>query len=332
VRGPDGGFAPAPGWRVAGMVKTLWADAAGVLAADDGTLLTSAGDGACGTPDTLALPHLAACQAGVPAYHPRMIAIRTVLLVALASCGSVQSGAPSDASPSADAAADCPGLFCSGFEESVSPWSPARDPDAPGGALVEIVDQSAITPHGGAHALHVRLPSSGDSAAMFHAFTASPFTGGELYARAWFQVPMSNTVIVKNHVDLFSFGNTAHAGEEITLYLPGEAPDGQVLGWVDPVGSETAMTGMTVVPSSQMVIPTGSWFCLVLHATIAQNGQLEFDLDQLHSGSQTAQTLLGGGIDEIGVGLEFLEQTASAGSPELYVDDVAVGTSPLSCQ
>ncbi|HEX3764038.1 MAG TPA: two-component regulator propeller domain-containing protein [Kofleriaceae bacterium] len=46
VREPGAGFVAAPDWPGTGMVKALWADAAGVLAADDGKLLTSAGDGA----------------------------------------------------------------------------------------------------------------------------------------------------------------------------------------------------------------------------------------------------------------------------------------------
>lgn len=265
-----------------------------------------------------------------------MIAIRTVLLVALASCGSVQSGAPSpsldanpgsDAGSNPDAAAGCPGLFCSGFEEASSPWSISRDPDAPGAVLVEIVDQSAITPHGGAHALHVRLPAGGGSAAMFRAFTSSPYTEGQLYARAWFQVPASNIDIVKNHVDLFSFGNANHDGEEVTLFLPGDQQDGQVDAWVDPTGAN----GVPVGPPSPMVIPTESWFCLALHVTIGPSGPLDFALGQTQTDPLTANTLLVGGIDEIGVGLEFLQQP-STGTPELYIDDVTVGMSPLSCQ
>jgi hypothetical protein len=211
------------------------------------------------------------------------------------------------------------------------PWSTASG----AGALVEIVTQGAITPHGGTHALHVRLAPSSDGtssrqAAMYHTFAASPYTSGELYARAWFQVPASNLDIVSDHVDLFSFGNTSHFGEEVTLYLQGQGSGGQVDGWVDPIGSQTETTGMTILPFSPMMIPTGSWFCLALHVTIAPDGPMEFGLDQMHSGLQPAQTKLNDGIDEIGVGLEFLDPS-STGNPELYVDDVAVGTSPLSC-
>ncbi|HMG54134.1 MAG TPA: two-component regulator propeller domain-containing protein, partial [Kofleriaceae bacterium] len=46
VRKDGGAFVPAPGWRGTETVKALWADAAGILAGDDGKLLIGAGDGA----------------------------------------------------------------------------------------------------------------------------------------------------------------------------------------------------------------------------------------------------------------------------------------------
>jgi hypothetical protein len=235
--------------------------------------------------------------------------------------------------PTPDATA-CPGLFCSGFEpeEPGSPWNISRDT----GAVVEVVSLGDIAPHGGAHALHVILPSmpsdpttAPSRAAVYHTFTGSPYTSGELYARAWFQVPASNIGIAKNHVDLFTLGNASHGGEEITLYLPGEQPDGHVDVWVDTTGSPD---GVTVPPASPMVIPTGSWFCIALHVTIGSNGPLEFGLNQTQSGPQPTQTRLNDGFDLIGVGLEYLDQATSTATSELYVDDVAVSTSPLSCQ
>ena len=45
VREPGRGFALAPGWPGTDTVKALWADPAGILAGDDGKLLSSAGDG-----------------------------------------------------------------------------------------------------------------------------------------------------------------------------------------------------------------------------------------------------------------------------------------------
>lgn len=256
-----------------------------------------------------------------------MVAIRRVLLVALVSCGRVESNA---LSPNPDATA-CPGLFCSGFEpeELGPPWNISRDT----GAVVESVSQGEIAPHGGTHALHVILASmrsdvgtSPSQAAMFHSFTATPYTSGELYARAWFQVPASNIGIVKNHVNLFTLGSASHGGEEITLFLPGKQPDGQLYVWVDPTGSQD---GVTIYPPSPMVIPTGSWFCLALHVTIGLNGSVEFGLNQTQSGPQAAQTQLN--VDLISIGLVYLDQATSTGTSELYVDDVAVSTSPLSC-
>ena len=46
VREPGGRFQRAPGWTGTGAVRALWADAEGVVAADDGRLIISAGDGA----------------------------------------------------------------------------------------------------------------------------------------------------------------------------------------------------------------------------------------------------------------------------------------------
>jgi len=45
VRDDHATFTPAPGWPATGPVTGLWADAAGVLAGDNGRLLTSTGDG-----------------------------------------------------------------------------------------------------------------------------------------------------------------------------------------------------------------------------------------------------------------------------------------------
>jgi hypothetical protein len=268
------------------------------------------------------------CLADVPEYHPRMVAIRAVVLLGLAACGRVVSG-PMSSSPDATA---CPGLLCSGFEleESGLPWTLARD----SGAVVEIVSRTGeIAPHDGTHMLHVLLTSmpsdAGNSsqAAMYHSFTASPYTSGELYARAWFQVPALNPGIVKNHIDLFTLDSAGHHGEEIALYLPGD-PESRLDAWIDPNGSPQ---GIIISPSPPMLIPTGSWFCVALHVTIGLNGSLEFDVNQTRSGPQATRTLLNDGVDEIGVGLLFVDSTMSMGTSELYVDDVAVSTSPLSC-
>jgi len=45
VRGDRGGFQPAPGWTAANPVHALWADPRGVIAGDNGRVLTSTGDG-----------------------------------------------------------------------------------------------------------------------------------------------------------------------------------------------------------------------------------------------------------------------------------------------
>ena len=84
-------------------------------------------------------------------------------------------------------------------------------------------------------------------------------------------------------------------------------------------------------PSPPMLIPTGSWFCTALHVTIGLNGSLEYDVNQTRSGPQATRTLLSDGVDEVGVGLLFVDPMMSTGTSELYVDDVAVSTSPLSC-
>ena len=79
-----------------------------------------------------------------------------------------------------------------------------------------------------------------------------------------------------------------------------------------------------------MFIPTGSWFCVALHVTIGLNGPLEFDVNQTRSGPQATRTLLNDGMDAIGVGLLFVGPT-STGTSEIYIDDVTVSASPLSC-
>lgn len=264
-----------------------------------------------------------------------MIATRAVLLVAVVACGRVESN-PSSSGPDAASPdtpgtdASCPGFFCSGFEpeEPGTTWATALE----SGAVVEVVSQAAIAPHGGTHALHVILARGTGNpptqAAMYHTLTASPYKSGELYARAWFQVPASNTGIVKNHVDMFTLGSAGHGGEEITLFLPGEQPDGQLLAWLDPTGSPD---GITIQPPSPIIIPTGSWFCVVLHVAIGLNGSLEFGVNQTRSGSQPARTQLNDGTDTIGVGLVYVDPAMSAGTSELYIDDVAVSMLPLSC-
>src|SRR5262249_44127645 len=140
--------------------------------------------------------------------------------------------------------------------------------------------------------------------------------------------PASNSGILQNHVDLFTFNNARHGSEEIALYLPGGPDAGQLSAWVDPAGS---LNGTSISPPSPMLLPTGSWFCLALHVTTAQNGSLQFDLDQTQSGPQPTRTQLEDGADSIGVGLLYVDPAMSTGVSEIYVDDVAVSMSPLSC-
>jgi hypothetical protein len=198
-------------------------------------------------------------------------------------------------------------LFCDGFEdEALGAWLP---PNEDGGS----VDRVVYEVHAGSGALHAEFLEVGG-----HGFVTTDSFGtlesGDFYVRAYYYVQSS---VGFSGAALLAVGN-CETQDFTTLVVSGETP---ALFSTEPRFS---------YGTSSMGIPRDGWFCVVLHVHISIGGTVALTIQGNEGLSVTpADTRVEGGYNCLSVGI--LGSGPEQPPFEVLVDDVALATSPLSC-
>jgi hypothetical protein len=238
------------------------------------------------------------------------------IIIGLAQAGGDASapGMQTPADADSDAAlADCPGasspgLVCQGFEST--DLGVTRLDDTRGATL----SLDSDTVHQGSGALRFTANASESWSAVVYSFP--PVTSGVLYARAHYYIPAGS---VTGRINLMTLESEQAFNVDVNVT---SALDAEAYLRVDA----------SRYNSAPGVIPLDTWFCLQAALDIDDTGgalELLVDGTSVLVTPRDKDTLPPSGVNEAEFGILWTEagQTAS----ELYVDDVAIDTEPVSC-
>ncbi len=221
--------------------------------------------------------------------------------------GPMDAGA-ADAGPDDTACDDIlsGALFCSGFEP------PGFGEWVSGEMMNGTEERETTVTYRGLAALHARTDSF-SGYADWYADLGSTITVGELYARVYVYVPSGFTASAADFLDV--------DGTDNGMFLGVGAGD-SVFAYFDKV-SRQARSGPSAIVRDR-------WTCVQVHVTVGLGGSVDLSVDGTVVAGQTGvDTTVSGGYDTVGGGLVWTDPTQA--SSEVYVDEVAVGTSPLPC-
>lgn len=218
---------------------------------------------------------------------------------------------PIDASdPVADAGLDaavsltsCDALdvvLCDGFEGDFDGWSQ----QIAGGGL-EVVSSPVFF---GGGALRATTPAAGAHAYLQQAFAA--IDSGSIYTRAYVYLP--STLLTPGRVELSNTGDTSgvHFHFSVDLNTPLMAVNNQELGGVE--------------------LARDTWVCVEWRVDIAAAGSGEMFIDGQSAIALTGlDTNLTGGYSALDIGI--FDTSPAEGGFEVYIDEVAMDTSPIGC-
>jgi hypothetical protein len=200
-------------------------------------------------------------------------------------------------------------LLCDGFEDDLlSAWSRS---------VVEngSVDRVTDPVHRGSGALSAQSIEYGGRA-MIEADLGS-FVAGDIFSRAYLYVPSDSPV---ENVPLINLSERYAPWDHIAFEI--DSDDFPAV-WIHGPALYFAGSGT--------VAPRDMWFCVRLHVVIsASDGAIEVWVDdELAIEASGIDTLAAGGIEKIAFGITW----SLPDEPPclVYVDDVIVDTSPLTC-
>jgi len=216
----------------------------------------------------------------------------------------------SDAGPLDDTICDelSGALFCDGFETALLPWIARTEVDG-------TVTPSGARVYRGTRALDAETTAASGKASVTATLGAAVRTG-DLYARGYFYVP---STLDSEGVSLLYLGESTSPYVGVALQL---AADERTDVYVGPADRLAA--------GPRLAIPRDAWVCLQLHLQLAMRGRVEAWIDGAVTADESlVDTLPAGGIDRLITGIEFSVPTQL--SARVYVDEVAVGPSPIPC-
>jgi hypothetical protein len=222
-------------------------------------------------------------------------------------------------------------VVCSGFEDQSgsSPsgaWTTAA-PDCSGTGTVT-VDSSVA--HSGSKSIRV----DGKAGYCNHAFLASTSdlsSVGPMYIRMWVR---HTTALPAGHVAFISMPDSSQGGKALRI-----GGQNSALQWNREIDDATLPAQSPTGVALSQPLPTGSWQCLRFMINTS-NGNLDTWLNDqqvagLHQdGTPTAdidQQWLSRTTAPRPTGLRLGWESYGGGDDTLWFDDVAVGSSPISC-
>jgi hypothetical protein len=210
------------------------------------------------------------------------------------------------------ASLSCSGeLVCSGFE-----GDPSESTHRIKNALTALAGASKTTVHSGTLALQATTSLPGDQATA--EFDVPATSTGDLYARAWLFAPLG-TFIGRIHV--LYIGSADNDGG-VNVNING---DGKVDLYFPELDVRAA--------SATGIVPQSSWFCLQVHVQLSNtsgNADASVNGTKVVSGNGAQDTIPVGGVTSFMTGVNWTE--AGQSTTLLYVDDVALDTSPIPCE
>jgi len=224
---------------------------------------------------------------------------------------SVDATTP-DAASEAGSADPCSGRsdlsLCDGFESAAGNWSDI--------ALNGSITRSTLQARSGSTSARATTGSaSGSNRARFETQAFAQLKQGDIWARAYYYLPSSVTID--------TYFSIMQLREAVSPYFGCSLVIRPTL--IDLGGSITARF------KTLEAFPRDQWTCVELHVQIdASAGTCEGYVDGMIATSSSAgNTLPAQGYSNLDVGICATE--ASQGPLEIYVDDVAAGTTRIGC-
>ena len=202
-------------------------------------------------------------------------------------------------------------LVCSGFEGAAdeTPYQQKSD-------LLSVIGTANGQVHGGSLALRAATVQENDQATV--EFTLPGISSGDLYARAWILAPLGT---VTGRINVLYLGSTAEDGG-VDVNINGN-------GALDLYFRQRDVRSV----SAAGVVPQTRWFCLQIHMKLDDSaGDVEAWVDgtRVVAGNGAQDTIPVGGVISYMTGINWTE--AGQSTTTLYVDDVALHTSPVPCE
>jgi len=183
--------------------------------------------------------------------------------------------------------------------------------------VVESGGATAIgSPYRGAGSLRVTAGPASGAQALVGRGALTPVTSGTVYLRAWVRVPSSV------------------AADGLTFLSVGEAdpPYAGVSAGMSGGKFQLSLTTANSFPVSTVTVPRDSWQCIQLEVHVGDaDGAVT-----LRAGGTVVQSLSNidtrpaGGVSNGNAGVLYLAPAGATG--EVWVDEIALGTQPLSCE
>ncbi len=139
-------------------------------------------------------------------------------------------------------------------------------------------------------------------------------SSGDIYIRQYYW--MESSTIVSDQLSIMVTGNLVDPYPSANVLLvPGEIHANFANG---PTTSATQM------------FPRDRWTCVVMHIAVAINGSIEVSIDGTRVLSRTNfDSRVAGGYTNVDVGVHYA--TPDQGASRMWVDEVVVDTSPVTC-
>lgn len=223
-------------------------------------------------------------------------------------------GPPDSGPPDAGPPTECEGalsgaIFCDGFEDG-----PGFDAWTSGGATTDgTLTWVEDVVYRGRGALRAETTVAGGTARL-RTTTSPGVSSGDYWFRAYLRFPSE---VILDHFDFGYSGPSTGGG--VSYYIADDRPRLWLNETMTPVGT-------------MALLPRDSWVCLQYHLTISDTeGALEIFVDGVLARSVDAiDTSPGAAYDRLGIGITYTD--VSQPQPlVVYVDEIAVGTSPLPC-
>ncbi len=227
--------------------------------------------------------------------------------------GSPDAGSP-DAGPApVDTACDdilSSAIFCDGFEDAtLSAWESKY-------SMYGSFGQETTRVYRGRGSLHA-LTTMGMGYANLYDEPLPAISSGDLYARFYAYIPSGFTAVL---ADFLYMGSTT------------DPYDGMYVG----ISAAESMNlyfdmGTYYVQSGVDAFPRDRWMCIQVHLGLSDSsGTAELRVDGAVIASDSGiDTLPAGGYTDLSAGIVYTDPTQS--KAQVYLDDLAVGTSPLPC-
>jgi hypothetical protein len=203
-------------------------------------------------------------------------------------------------------------IFCTGFEDDPLPAGWLTGMGGDGARVTDNVFR-------GVGALRTESTETG-GAQMLWQDVLGGITSGSIYARAYMYVPSGMTT----NVAILSLGQGESPFQNISLSLANETNIG---AWV-----RTGGDAVSIAPAGA-TFPRDTWACLQLEVAVSNTaGRVRFSVNGELQGER-------GGLDTLPTGPGYSAFTAGVQwtppdhppGPTIYIDEIAVGTSPIPC-